>query len=228
MSMKLLLKSDKFHIWQQPLTVPPALINTFSSFLSSDEKQKADRFRRPVSRQQYIVSRGGLRLVLSRYLAIEPQNIHFDYGPFGKPFLADTSQVPLNFNVSHSGKLALFAIAPHGRVGVDIEYVNTDLDFMSLSQRYFSPREHQLLKTCSAEQKRTVFFQIWTCKEALLKAQGMGIRDLETVEILTPSEEPLQSVQFISARSSSVFSLQLLPTYPEYVAALSIEGAFLT
>lgn len=219
----LALDLHQVHVWQQSLVVQPMQLSRFQALLSADEQQRAARFCRDLSRQQYVVSRGSLRLLLSRYLMIEPQQIRFGYGPQGKPFLVNDTPAPIRFNLSHSGQLVMIAIARDRNVGVDLEQIRATLDIASLSENCFSEHECQLLASCSIDKRATAFFQLWTCKEALLKAAGTGINNLENTKILALPEVPFEQVPFTQL-SSRRLSLQLLPTTPGYIAALAVEG----
>lgn len=218
----LTLVSGQVHLWQQTLAVTPARLRQLGALLSPDEQQKASRFCREQSRQQYAVSRGSLRLILSRYMMIEPQEIRFGYGPQGKPFLANDIGMTIDFNLSHSGQLVLIAIGRDRSLGIDLEQVRTATDIVALSEQCFSPDECRLLTAYPPDQKHRVFFQLWTCKEALLKATGVGLRDIEHIEIVALPQTPSRQVQF-SQRSSRQFSLQLIVDDPDYIAALAVE-----
>src|SRR5262245_52489534 len=89
------------------------------SILSEDERRRADLFAREELRRRYAVGHAHLRRILSRYLAVPPEQIELRAGTHGKPFVPGA---PLGFNLSHSRGLGLCAIAP-GDVGVDVEAI---------------------------------------------------------------------------------------------------------
>ncbi len=147
---------------------------SFLGFLSEDEHLRAGRLRSPRSADRFTVTRGILRALLGRYLASRPERLVFAYGLHGKPELAGNLQAGLSFNVSHSGGLAVFAVANGFEVGVDIEEVHPVNDLEATASIFLSPDELAEFKAMPATEKLERFFVVWTCKEAILKALGAG------------------------------------------------------
>lgn len=145
----------------------------FFSLLSLEETNLVNRLLPPEKSKQKIVSRGILRQILSRYIGEDPQNIKIITGKNGKPFL-DQWYNPLNlsFNVAHSNDMALFAVSNFESIGIDIEKFDTEKDLESIAKMMFSMKEKEFLK--NTEEKKVVFHQIWTLKEAILKCYGCG------------------------------------------------------
>jgi 4'-phosphopantetheinyl transferase len=188
--INLILLPDDVHVWRIDLDQSEAELRHLATTLSSDESARAERFYFPEHRQRFIAGRGSLRTILSGYLGIAPQEVQFDYEPRGKPLLASKfANSGLSFNLSHSQNLALCAVSKNRQIGIDLEYIRPMSDLESLAQRFFLPREYDVVRSLPPEQKSSVFFRYWTCKEAYLKATGEGIAQLEQVEIsLTPTE----------------------------------------
>lgn len=213
----LTLLSDEVHIWRIPLDQPESQIQYLATILSSDELARANRFYFPEHRQRFIAGRGILRSILGEYLQIKPQQVNFDYEPRGKPFLAD-NQSGLQFNLSHSQNLGLCAVNYTRQIGIDLEYIRPTSNLEGLAQRFFLPREYELVRSLPDEQKQKIFFRYWTCKEAYLKATGDGIAKLEEIEIaLTPTEPA--SLQTFPAWNL----LELVPD-DNCVAAVAVAG----
>jgi 4'-phosphopantetheinyl transferase len=145
--------------------------------LSEREEARAARFKVERARESFLVSRGVLRRLLGEVLKSEPDTIQFGEGPHGKPFLAGAhSGCGLEFNVSHSGDLVLFAISRRGPVGVDVELNEDTVNVEALARRHFSPAEaDQLLSEGRVEDRMPSFYRCWTRKEAYLKARGTGL-----------------------------------------------------
>lgn len=148
--------------------------DSFLGFLSEDEYLRVRRFRNPRSADRFIVARGILRTLLGRTLALRPERLDFLYGPHGKPYLAGGLQKQLSFNVSHSGGLAVFAVANGFEVGVDIEEVHPLSDLEATASIFLSADELAELEEMPTDRKMERFFTLWTCKEAVLKALGSG------------------------------------------------------
>src|SRR5438445_771552 len=106
--------------------------------LSADERQRAERFRHERACTHFVAGRATLRRALADYLDRDPQQIHFTYGEHGKPLLTDEAATGLRFNLSHSGELAVLALARNRAVGVDVEQVNPDRATNDIARRFFS------------------------------------------------------------------------------------------
>jgi 4'-phosphopantetheinyl transferase len=144
--------------------------------LSPEEKTQSRRFHQDFHRQRYIQAHGLLRLLISRYTAITPRCIRISTGQSGKPFLKkDENTIGLQFNISHSECKVAYAFTLEHNLGIDIEMVRHDSDFISLAARYFTRAEHESLSALPDEKKVKHFFQLWTRKEAFLKAKGTGL-----------------------------------------------------
>jgi 4'-phosphopantetheinyl transferase len=186
----LILAADDVHIWKIDLKQPEFKIQSFQEILSSDEVARAERFYFPEHRQRFIIGRGSLRTILGRYLGVKPSQVEFDYQQRGKPLLAAKfADSGLFFNLSHSQDLGLCGVTSQRLIGVDLEYIRSMSDLENLAQRFFLPREYEVIKSLPPEKKQQVFFRYWTCKEAYLKATGDGLVQLEQIEIeLTPTK----------------------------------------
>lgn len=180
------LQNDEVHVWRSTLDLPTESIECFAKLLSPDEQIRADRFRFAQHRQRFIAGRGILRSLLGRYLKIEPDRVGFLYSEKGKPFLADQS---LQFNVTHSQGLALYAVALDRPVGVDLEQIRAIADLDSLTQRFFTPSEYAAIAALPVSQQPQAFFRHWACKEAYLKATGDGLAKLQELEISLDSNQ---------------------------------------
>jgi 4'-phosphopantetheinyl transferase len=151
--------------------------NAFRNFLSDEECARAERLRSPVGADRFTVARGILRQLLGRYLDCKPESLTFSYGSHGKPALAGEWQSRFSFNLSHSGGLAIFAIANGLEVGVDIEEIHPVSDLDATASVFLAPDELSQFKALPLDGKLDRFFGLWTCKEAVLKALGSGFAE---------------------------------------------------
>jgi 4'-phosphopantetheinyl transferase len=174
------------HVWVILLPEVRAQLDSLRNLLSPEENRRAARFAFERDQQRFVLSRGTLRVLLAQYLNREPDRIHFRYGAYGKPALTEEeSRAPdLRFNVSHSGDYCLCAVALGREVGVDVEIVRPDIECLPLAERFFTKREYEDLQREPVDGRHPRFFRYWTCKEAYLKALGLGIASgLERVEV---------------------------------------------
>jgi len=170
------LSIDTAHIWVVDLADFWSEVNFFRQFLSPDEVARGDRFKFSHDQINFICTRGIARWILAKYLGFAPTDLQFSYTEKGKPFLADSlNHLNLNFNISHSKNLAVYGITQANLIGVDIEYLRTNLDVLALAKRFFSAQEYLAISNLSGNTQLNLFFRLWTCKEAYLKAVGLGI-----------------------------------------------------
>lgn len=220
----LILSTDEVHIWRANLNQPESCQRQLTTTLSTDEQARAQRFHFNVHRQRFIVARGILRNILGRYLGQEPGDLEFCYSDRGKPQLAG-SNCSVCFNLSHSQSLALYAIARRP-IGIDLEYIRPLDDALKIAKRFFSAREYTLIESLPPEQKQKAFFQLWTCKEAYLKATGEGLAGLGQVEVsLTPGCMPeLHLIGENLPPQQNPWFLHPMTPDPNYAAAVAVEG----
>jgi 4'-phosphopantetheinyl transferase len=211
------------HVWKRSLHGSDAELEACHELLSDEEREKAARYRVERPRTDYILTRGTLRSLLSKYLRISPQDISFRYTQYGKPFLANDTD--LAFNVSHSEGLALLAFTRKRDIGVDVEKLRPQTDARKLAERFFSVREREALRPLSGDDLHTAFFRCWTRKEAYIKAKGEGLSlplHQFDVSIEADPAEGLIATR-PDATEESRWMLRNLPTNPGYAAALAIE-----
>lgn len=184
------LKTGEIHLWRADLDRNRSRIPVFEQMLTQEERQKASRFKLEVDRNRYTVARVALRTLLARYLRAAPGELRFCYGPQGKPELAGAD---LGFSVSHSERIALYAISQARDVGVDVERVRSGIA-RDVAKGFFSLRVTQLLESLPQAARRRAFFRGWTRMEAYLKARGDGLSlGLETFEAFLSLGEPASS-----------------------------------
>ena len=223
---ELALSSDAVHVWRASLNASPSKVQQLAQILSPDEQTRAERFYFEQHRKRFIVGRGLLRNILSYYLKIEPIAIQFTYSPYGKPALASGSNIgKLEFNVSHSQDLALYAVTRDRQIGIDLELIRPGCDSGQIVERFFSAQEKATFQTLPADQKQAAFFNAWTRKEAYLKACGDGLnRPLNQVEVSMIPGEPATLIQIEGSFAANHWCLQSLTPAPDYAAAIVVEG----
>jgi 4'-phosphopantetheinyl transferase len=222
------LGADDVHVWRVVLDRPQSAVRRLARFLSPDEQRRAERFRLDLVRTRFVVCRGALRLILGRYTGRAPARLRLTYGKHGKPALDPSDNPPgLCFNVSHSGGLALFAVARGREVGVDVERLRALPRAERIAERFFSAPETTALKAVPAERRIEAFFTCWTRKEAYIKARGDGLaHPLNQFAVTLAPGEParLRAAGDGDEREIAQWSLGGLLPAPGYVAALAVRG----
>jgi 4'-phosphopantetheinyl transferase len=192
--------------------------------LSADELERAGAFLLDRDRQRFVAARRLVRVVLGTRLGVAPEALRFGRGTHGKPCLVDPD-VPLQFNLSHSGPLALLAVSVGLPVGIDIERVNPALDWMPLSRELFAGAEHRRIVELAPPDRLEAFFACWVRKEAVLKALGLGLaHPLDAFEVTVDPHGPAAVVAAGPPIDPRPWSLQDLPAAPGYRACLASAG----
>lgn len=208
------------------LNPPSACVAAYRSLLSPDEQDRADRFVTDALTRRSVVTRGVLRQVLSQRLKISAADLRLAIGPQGKPELADDHPASWRFNVSHSGDLAVIAVAWQRVVGVDVEAIDRRVSRDDLAARFFSQRECECYFSLTEPQRLAAFYRIWTCKEAYLKATGSGLSfPLGKFSVRVSPDEPPGLVDVADLPGESHrWSFVAPDVGPDHVAALAVEG----
>lgn len=116
-----------------------------------------------------------LRELLAAYLRCDAGEVQLIESEHGRPELAAAHASNLSFNWSHSGDQAVFAIGIDVQPGVDIERLRPRPRALEIAQRYFDAEETHALEAAGEEARNAAFLELWTAKEAVLKALGRGI-----------------------------------------------------
>ena len=111
--------------------------------------------------------------MLAHYLGIEPARISLRTTPYGRPELAPPRHI--SFSLSQAGDLAVLAVARGRDVGVDIERLRPLEDVMDLAHGLFAREEVNLLDAADPRDRAALFLRLWTAKEAVVKAIGVGL-----------------------------------------------------
>ncbi len=181
----LTLEPFRVDVWRATLTPDEASLRNLKGTLSPDERERAGKFHLERDRQRFTASRGTLRTILGRYVDADPAVLRFRRLEHGKPKLVEGSTRPaVEFNLSHSADVGLFAFTVGDGLGVDVEAVRSGRDLLGIADRFFSPREIACLRAVKESQRESIFFSVWTRKESYLKARGIGISlPLNTVDV---------------------------------------------
>jgi 4'-phosphopantetheinyl transferase len=217
------LPEGEVHVWLVRLEQ-----NTSSRgwvHLVDEERTRAGRFRMEKDRARFVQSHGALREILGAMLGIPPRLLGFAADEGGKPRLVQPTSGP-SFNLSHSGDLALIAVARGIEVGVDVEHVRPGASLESVAERIFGPSEREALDVLDPALRQRVFFDGWARKEALLKAMGTGIAaplDALEVSLARDDQDALRSIRG-NVDEAGTWRLRSLDVGAGYAAAVAGKG----
>ena len=225
--------NDDIQVWQIPLQVSLKTVDGYLACLCEDEILRANRFKFPDDRRRFVVARGALRYLLGQHIRKSPEAIEFGYGEYGKPFVRHSFAAQLGsagsldilpheafqFNLSHSGDLALCGLGHDRKIGIDIEKIRSISRLEMMMERCLSTAEQVRVKAARPEDQSQLFLEYWTCKEAYLKATGLGLtQSMQRVEI---AASRLAHVPDDCAEGWQLHSIAV----PEgYIAALVVAG----
>jgi 4'-phosphopantetheinyl transferase len=186
--------------------------------LSEDELLRAARFKVEDGRRNFVATRGALRILLGRYLGVEPEALRFATTTNGKPRLDPLQK--LQFNVSHSGTAGLIAIAG-SEVGIDVEEIKPRADLEGLAKRVFTEREREAISGDAL-----AFYRHWVAKEAFVKATGRGVASVRSFEVLLDAPGGARLVHVGGdAEEAARWTVAPVEAPPGYAAALVVRGA---
>jgi 4'-phosphopantetheinyl transferase len=215
---------ERVDVWSLRTDDPDLPLSYLEGLLAPDELARANRFRFEHLRRNYILSRGSLRVLCSRYLKTHPASIPIRYGTNGKPELGPDCK--LRFNLSHSGALTVFAFAYELELGVDVEQIREIKDIEAVVRRFFCPEEAAEVLGAPDTARAHVFHTCWTRKEAFIKATGNGLSTpLDSFRVTVKDNEPtrLAHINF-NEDEGGRWSLLSLHLPPRYVGALCYRG----
>lgn len=205
------------HLWYASLDHLRPALNRYADLLDPVEQDRMHRFRFDVDRERFILGHGLLRTLLGRYLERDPSLIRMARGPFGKPYL---ERKELRFNLSDTKDAVLIAFASGVELGADIETMERNVDHRSVSEHYFT--EPEIRAIGAAEDPKRRFLELWTRKEAVLKASGVGIMDdLRVLRVDAPRNSMLIDHEAFVAMAAPHYHVRTWHVGPSHLVSLA-------
>jgi 4'-phosphopantetheinyl transferase len=197
----------------------PALVTPYDvAQLSPAERQRASRLHGESDRVAFIAARAALRRCLAGRLGQPPDEVRIYSRRGFKPTFADLPPMT-DLSVSHDGGRMLIAICHGARVGVDLQQMEPiDLE---LAATACSEAELATLTALPRSDQARAFARLWTRKEAVIKATGIGLAiDLKTIEVSLDTPPRLLRYDGQKVEDWTLISLDLDPAWE---AALAVE-----
>jgi 4'-phosphopantetheinyl transferase len=218
------LENQQVHVLAASLDDLETYREQAEAVINSEERARAARFINPAHGEQFALVRGALRCCLATYLAIPAATIEFVFNNYGKPqILPAQNNIALQFNVSHSHRMAAFAFALGQRVGIDIEYMKPLKNMTGLAQHVCSPKEWDEFIALDASQCEAAFFRLWTRKESFIKANGQGLSmGLRSIYIGLQETDIIDCVQYENMWLRNWY-IQDLHCPQDYKMAVAVE-----
>lgn len=187
-------------------------------FLGDEERQRAKGYATASLCKTYAFAHAVLRLVLAPYLGCRPADLRFRTGSHGKPYLVNADG--LTFSLSHTADNVAIAIARDLELGIDIEAVSNVSERDKLVELFFSPDEWAAYRSLPNDERKILFFHLWTRKEAFVKALGLGLSyplNAFTVGVGNPVT--------LDGERTSAWSMRHLDPGSGIVGALALNGS---
>lgn len=217
-------RPGEVHLWWIDLNRPD-----FDEYVLSDEERcRAAAFRLQQARRFFIRRRVALRQILSSYLLVPPRDVPLGAGPLGKPEIMSTRNGP-RFNASSSGSVACVALCSSGLIGVDLE-ARGDGHPVPPARLFASTREQASLAAAPEGERHRQTLELWTMKEAVAKASGVGVSDgLEALEITGSRVAPELSLSGSWAAFAGLpWIVRVVASTEEHVGAVAVAGEWRT
>lgn len=168
------LESGALHLWHIRTDDRGADQQRCLALLESLQRRRAEGMRHRAYRERYVRAQAGLRRILAFYLDCEPQDIRLRYGEAGKPRLS-TGRVPIGFNLTTTGDLALVGVARGTEIGIDCERIRPGRDIEAIARRMLDPEQCRAIADAPEPDRLERFYRAWTALEADAKADGRGL-----------------------------------------------------
>ncbi len=193
--------------------------------LDPSERERGRRFHQTRHQREFVVAHGVTRHVLSRYVDVAPAALQFVRNASGKPALTGID-MPIDFNLTHSGGRAVLAVATQP-LGVDLEARREDRSVMEIAERFFYGDELACIRSRPIDEQNTMFFRFWVAKEAVLKAEGIGLGyPLDRFAVKFSSDNPDRaSVRSADpSRLRETWHIRMLGDDPAWPMAITAQG----
>jgi len=172
--------------------VDEAAVKAAVGLLNEEEQARMERMRLGIARHEFVVGRAMLRVLAGAATACGPREVTIGVGEFGKPRVEG-----VEFSVAHSHGLVLLALCCEASVGVDVEWVEREIEALEIARSTFAAGEARRIEQAAEGAERArAFFAVWTRKEAMVKAHGQGLTiPLQSFE--APESEAEQAVELV-------------------------------
>lgn len=218
------LLDSRIDLWLTNLNLSHDVINKFEGYLDKADTGQIKKLKFEYLKKRAIITKGLLRLLIGNYLNLNPAELVFAYNEFGKPFINDNLN-ELQFNISHSDDMAVFAFSRSGEIGADIEKVKVIDDMQGVMNICFTGYEKDWFNDINAESRVESFYKVWTIKEAFIKAIGRGFSfDPKDVELTNESGNQMLIRKINSNEfAGKKYRVKTIDGIPGYIISLVYE-----
>jgi len=215
------------HVWAFTLQGSEECVQLCRSWLSREERERADRFMFPHLRVRHTIAHGVLRCLLGRYSGLAPEELPFSTLPAGKPALQSgrSGAAPILFNLTHSEARGAVGVSVDKALGIDIEKLRSNIEVLPISRNYFCGPELAAIESAPSQLRDATFLRYWVAKEAVLKAEGAGLGfplDRFCVDFL-PGDAAAR-IKTLDAALADDWTVRMLPYEAGWLGAVAARG----
>lgn len=221
MSRSSSISPGEVQVWVGSLAAGDDRLRELSAFLSADEKERVRKLPGDRARR-YTVGRGVLRRLLADFTGEKPRSFTFEYNDSGKPFLPEGG---IEFNISHSADLVLYAFSADRSVGVDVERLRPVRRLLDVALRFMTENDVRRLEAAPPSERDEMFLKSWVVREARLKAEGEGIWSRLAAHSGLPEQEPNNAEEELpESGGSKDLGHKLFAPRKGFIAAVAASG----
>jgi len=209
------IAQDEVQVWCA--RVDDAAVKAAVGLLNEEEQARMERMRLGIARHEFVVGRAMLRVLAGAATACGPREVTIGVGEHGKPRVEG-----VEFSVAHSHGLVVLALCLEAAVGVDVEWVEREIEALEIARSTFAQGEAKRIEQAAEGAERAgAFFAVWTRKEALVKVHGQGLTiPLESFEV--PEADAEQAVELVVKGESQWFYVRGLDVGEGFAGALAV------
>ncbi len=223
------IEHGEVHLWLARTDLPDQSLARLEAPLSEQELRRAAGYRFDADRRRFVAAHGLLRALLGAYIGCAPRDVPMATGMHGKPYIvaaaAGAAGAPLHFNISHSEAWFAAAVAMDP-VGVDVEVPSKRRSSTQLADIVLSPAERAAFARLPEAALRERLYSLWTRKEAVLKALGVGLTEsMRSISMTVGTESPPRVTGFADdADDPAEWLLHEFAPAPGVVGALALRA----
>jgi 4'-phosphopantetheinyl transferase len=170
------IESGTAHLWffETGIFREPSATHRWLARLEDHERLRYAAIGTSAARREYLGTRALARTALTRYSGQGAQCLRFGTDHLGPPELTSPSMPGLFFSLARTRELAVGLFAFDQVVGIDVELV-APIEAVEMAERFFSGEELAELSSLEEDARLSRFYELWTLREAYLKARGVGL-----------------------------------------------------
>jgi len=170
------MASETAHLWciDTEIFQEPSTTHHWLARLEDHERIRYAAYGTSAARREYLATRALARTALAHYSGQPAECLRFRTDHLGRPGMTSPSMPGLFFSLARTRELAVGLFTFDQDVGIDVELV-APIEAVEMARRFFSGEELSELSRLDEDARLSRFYELWTLREAYLKARGIGL-----------------------------------------------------